>query len=416
MATKKGFIDLISLVLAGGLCSSLAAGIDTIRPGDQLNASDHLVSAKEIFTLGFFGLQDSNNSYLGIWYTEDYTIRVWVANRDKPIFNNSGVLAIDTTGKLMIKTEGGDLIPLNSDQGTTTGNVNATLKDSGNFVVADEKRVLWQSFDYPTDTLLPGMKLGVDLKTGRNWTLTSSLSSDVLASGAFTLSWEPTQDSGQLVIRRRGMLYWTSGLLIDQSFKFMPELDLTGADVYRVKLRYESNEHEKYLTISPMKELIDVRYPHRSRWILDPEAKILDGSFFILNNLTNFCYGYETDSYSGCATARLPSCRRPNDKFDERSGSFNGLAAPTVDDNPSLSLSDCWAKCWNDCSCRGFDNLVNSNGTGCQLYIGNFTFEQDYTGDSRVTHYVLVPGSSAKGQCNFISISQESYFIRKSRS
>ncbi|KAK9289966.1 hypothetical protein L1049_008128 [Liquidambar formosana] len=103
-----------------------------------------------------------------------------------PHFNNSGILTIDTTGKLLIQSKGGDPILLNSDQGS--GNVTATLQDTGNFVVADEteKRVLWQSFDYPTDMLLPGMKLGVNLKTGRNWTLASSLSSFVPASGAFT--------------------------------------------------------------------------------------------------------------------------------------------------------------------------------------------------------------------------------------
>jgi len=47
----------------------------------------------------------------------------------------------------------------------------AELLDNGNFVLRDSKinyqnRFLWQSFDYPVDTLLPEMKIGRDLKTG----------------------------------------------------------------------------------------------------------------------------------------------------------------------------------------------------------------------------------------------------------
>ena len=52
----------------------------------------------------------------------------------------------------------------------------AQLLDSGNLVVRDDsiEDYLWQSFDYPTDTALPRMKLGIDLKIGfrgflRSW-------------------------------------------------------------------------------------------------------------------------------------------------------------------------------------------------------------------------------------------------------
>ncbi|KAK9290625.1 hypothetical protein L1049_008797 [Liquidambar formosana] len=388
MTAKRVFINLISLLLGGGLYSSVATNIDTLRPGDQLDVSSYLVSANGVFTLGFFGLGNSENTYLGIWHTQDYTTKTWTANRDAPIFNNSGVLTVDPTGKLMIKSNGGAPITLNSDQGT--GNVTATLQNSGNFVVADEteKRVLWQSFDYPTVMLLPGMKLGVDLKRGLNWTLTSWVSSDDPASGAFTLNWEPTQDSGQLVIRRRGMLYWTSGVLANQSFEFMPTLP-------KPFLTHVSNQDEKYMTFSATDS-------NTSRWLLLPGGLLVDEGNNILNGLNDFCYGHEKDN--GCVSARLPQCRTQNEKFQRKSGSFvdaqtNEVVSPTAADyNSSLGVSDCWAKCWNDCDCVGFDNIMGIGvyRSGCRIWSGNFKFQQDLSG-ALPAKYVLVSESSTKG-------------------
>lgn len=55
----------------------------------------------------------------------------------------------------------------------------AQLLDSGNLVLKDQNNgtsresYQWQSFDHPSDTLLPGMKLGWDLKSGQERYLTS---------------------------------------------------------------------------------------------------------------------------------------------------------------------------------------------------------------------------------------------------
>ncbi|XP_014632223.1 S-locus-specific glycoprotein BS29-2-like [Glycine max] len=57
------------------------------------------------------------------------------------------------------------------------------LLDSGNLVIkikgqADPEAYLWQSFDNSSDTLLPGMKLGSNLRTGLNRRYTSWKSPD----------------------------------------------------------------------------------------------------------------------------------------------------------------------------------------------------------------------------------------------
>lgn len=44
----------------------------------------------------------------------------------------------------------------------TTWNTSFTLLDSGNLVYSDEEgNIIWQSFEFPTDTFLPGMKIGL---------------------------------------------------------------------------------------------------------------------------------------------------------------------------------------------------------------------------------------------------------------
>jgi len=45
---------------------------------------------------------------------------------------------------------------------------------------------LWQSFDYPGNTLIPGMKVGWNIKTGMDWYVTSWKSPDDPSRGNIT--------------------------------------------------------------------------------------------------------------------------------------------------------------------------------------------------------------------------------------
>lgn len=219
MATKKeSWMNQIFLLIFAILCCH-GASTSTFRLGDELSSASQLISQGKNFPLGFFMTSLSNYYYIGIWYTDDdQATRVWVANPNAPLVTNSAALTIDsTTGKLVIAVEGRTIFNV-SNQGMAHG-ATATLEDSGNFVLRDdvENRTVWQSFDHPSNALLPGMKLGYDVTSGQNWSLVSWLSDQITANGAFGLSWDP--EPKQLVLRRRGEVYWTSGPYQNQNFE-----------------------------------------------------------------------------------------------------------------------------------------------------------------------------------------------------
>ncbi|KAJ0602125.1 putative protein kinase RLK-Pelle-DLSV family [Helianthus annuus] len=247
-------------------------------------------------------------------------------------------------------------------------NVTAILEDTGNFRLINEidKRVLWQSFDHPTNVLLPGMKLGFNKTTGQNWTLTSWLSKEFPRSGAFTLSVEVDEEGyHSLMIRRQGQPYWVSSLTFQRSFDDLFALNHPGRQPYYTITSVNSKE-ETYLSY-------ESSYLEFPMWILTPEGRITDDDSSVFWT-PEFCYG--DDSSNGCVESSFPQCRNltvVTYNFDERNGEFDPRTASATDSNSSLSISDCFAKCWNDCSCVGFKSHT-INGTGCDFWSGSNSF------------------------------------------
>ncbi|XP_024187709.1 putative receptor-like protein kinase At4g00960 isoform X3 [Rosa chinensis] len=75
----------------------------------------------------------------------------------------------------------------------------------------DRDRIfVWQSFDFPTDTLIPGMKVGMNWKTGLEWVLTSWKSQDDPGTGDYTFrlhNWSHTV-TPQYFIYKGLTKYW----------------------------------------------------------------------------------------------------------------------------------------------------------------------------------------------------------------
>ncbi|KAF8409411.1 hypothetical protein HHK36_005487 [Tetracentron sinense] len=140
--------------------SNISIAVDTITPTQTVRDGEMLVSSGERFELGFFSPGNSKNRYVGIWYKQ-ITIPtvVWVANRDNPLTNSSGILRIGDEGNLILLNEAEASVMWWSNQSKADNPV-AQLLDSGNLVIReandeDPQNYLWQSFDHPTDTLLP---------------------------------------------------------------------------------------------------------------------------------------------------------------------------------------------------------------------------------------------------------------------
>ncbi|KAI6704878.1 hypothetical protein NL676_007840 [Syzygium grande] len=175
--------NLLNLIISSVLyrvCISteLITRESTIRDGDVL------ISSGGEFALGFFSPGNSSHRYLGIWYNKisEKTV-VWVANRDNPIKDTSGHLGIDNLGNLQLYDTKRNISVWGSNLSSSSvvSDCVAQVLDSGNLVLFQDGKknsVLWQSFDHPTNTLLPTMKLGLNRTSGLNRILTSWKSQD----------------------------------------------------------------------------------------------------------------------------------------------------------------------------------------------------------------------------------------------
>ncbi|CAN6211931.1 unnamed protein product [Urochloa humidicola] len=172
------------------LFSSPASAADTLAANASLADGETLVSAGGVFELGFFTPASSTARFLGIWYMgiAPQTV-VWVANRDAPITGATASLAINATGSLVLADPSSGRVFWSPppSKATAAAAPAAQLMDSGNFVLrSGGAAVLWQSFDYPSDTLLPGMKLGWDLAAGLDRRLTTWRSPGDPSPGDYT--------------------------------------------------------------------------------------------------------------------------------------------------------------------------------------------------------------------------------------
>ncbi|KAL0406474.1 UNVERIFIED_CONTAM: G-type lectin S-receptor-like serine/threonine-protein kinase SD2-5, partial [Sesamum latifolium] len=111
---------------------------------------------------------------------------VWSANRNSPVRINA-TLQLTPDGDLVLRDADGTLAWSTNTTGKSVAGLNLT--EMGNLVLFDEKNaVVWQSFDHPTDALVPGQVLaaGMNLTAGvsaTNWSEGGVLSVSMTSQG-----------------------------------------------------------------------------------------------------------------------------------------------------------------------------------------------------------------------------------------
>ncbi|KAK6245960.1 hypothetical protein QUC31_000738 [Theobroma cacao] len=183
---------LILLVFSLALyCPLSSSSSDGLWVGSSLSvetAGDVLTSPNGTFSAGFHPVGQNAYSF-AIWFNKpscsanSCTI-VWMANRDQPVNGRYSKLCLLKSGNLVLKDAG--RIPVWETKTVSQSPTHLKLEDGGNLVLRNlEGNILWQSYDSPTDTLLPLQPFNEYTK------LISSRSQGNYSSGFFQLYFDP---------------------------------------------------------------------------------------------------------------------------------------------------------------------------------------------------------------------------------
>ncbi|KAM3395760.1 G-type lectin S-receptor-like serine/threonine-protein kinase SD2-5 [Capsicum galapagoense] len=172
------FIHLLFCYSSGNLNAGIRnsiAGVPTLwinRPSLRVSFTTDILTpilegnGNPRFLFGFSCNYDATECFLGVslvFYNSSTTGNidakqlVWSANRNHPVKTNA-TLQLGQDGNLVLEDSDGALVWSTNTNGQSVSGLNLT--EMGNLVLLDKtNRTIWQSFDHPTDSLLPGQSL-----------------------------------------------------------------------------------------------------------------------------------------------------------------------------------------------------------------------------------------------------------------
>ncbi|KAL9444261.1 hypothetical protein AB3S75_017444 [Citrus x aurantiifolia] len=417
LAFSYSFISCVFL-----LSIKLSIAADTITPSRFIRDGEKLVSSSQRFELGFFSPGKSKYRYLGIWYKQISDTVVWVANRNRPIFDSNATLTIGSSGNLVILNLKNGTI-WSSNMTRKAGSPVAQLLDTGNLVLRDNfssnssEGHLWQSFDHLSDTLLPGMKLGWDLKTGLERYQTSWRSADDPSPGNYTHRLD-IHVLPKLCTYNGSVKLLCSGPWNGVAFQAAPSYS------YLYEPTVVDNEDEIYYRYdsynSPIIMMLKLNPSGKIQRLIWNERN--NGWEVFFSGPDYFCQIFGScGANSVCSIDKTPNCEclmgfklesqlnqtRPRSCVRshlvdctnrDRFVMIDDIKLPDLEEvllNESINLKECEAECLKNCTCRAYANSkVTGGGSGCLMWFGDLVDIRKAIGHNNgQSVYIRVPSS-----------------------
>lgn len=399
--------QIVTLFLLFAAVGPVAASVKLSSPSVIITGNATVLSENRTFEMGFFSTNGGSNWYLGVWYASlPAPTYVWVANRQIPVRNlMSAALELAVDGRLKVRDES-DMQIWETDNAERATEV--ALLDTGNLVLRSaEGKVVWQSFDFPADTWLPGMNI-------TRWnSITSWRSSSDPSPGLYSLRLKsPAYGEFELVFNGTES-YWSTGNWTGEIFAGVPQMMVRYIYKFRFVDPFKPTASFWY-TETPLEA--GVR-PPLSRFQVDSSGQLRQYTYspqtenwnmfwsqpenlcrvYGLCGKLGFCNGVNLLKPCQCIAGFRPEnnldwdsgyfsggCRRNSDSVCSKSDTFEEVGAVTFDGAVTVSFSGsrsfCEGSCLNNCSCIGLYHNQRTNL--CKNVHGTILNLRNLTSDS----------------------------------
>ncbi|TKW35234.1 hypothetical protein SEVIR_2G359100v4 [Setaria viridis] len=414
----------------------LCAAVDTINSSTPLSGPQKIVSKGNKFTLGFYTPTQGNttsssstsNYYIAIWYSNiPQQTTVWTANSDVPVTDpTTAALTIGNDGNLVLLDRSNNRLLWSTNVSIGSNSTIAVLQDNGSLDLTDANSsiVYWRSIDHPTNTWLPGGKLGLNKTTGVSQRLVPWRNMANPSPGLFSLELDPNGTTQYFIQWKDSKTYWTSGPWNGNIFSLVPEMTAG----YNYNFQFIDNDTESYFIYS-MKDnnvisrfIIDVNGQIKQEtwvsasqsWIMfwaQPRAQCevyaVCGAYGSCNlNALPFCNcikgftqkvqsDWDLQDFSGGCKRRVPlQCQTNSSSAQAKPDKFYTMTGVRLPDNAQTAVAassqDCQVTCLSNCSC----NAYTYNSSGCFVWHGDLINLQDqYSGNGGGTLFLRIAAS-----------------------